>query len=211
MVTMGRSPTNTKQKLIDTASELIWKNSFGSVSVDDICKAADVRKGSFYHYFPSKVSLAVAALEEFFINMRPLMDDIFSAARPPLERYEMLVEEMYNKQKEIADLYGRVCGCPYGSIGSEMAGQDEDIRKKTEELYERFERYHENALRDMKSEGLLSDTTDTKILAGKIQAYIMGIMMMARIQNDLNIIRRDLRDGVFRIIGVKQQIAEDQI
>jgi hypothetical protein len=38
--------TDTKQKLIDTALELVCKSSYGSVSVDDICKASDVKKGS---------------------------------------------------------------------------------------------------------------------------------------------------------------------
>ena len=37
---MGRPGHDTKQTLIDTALELIWKSSYGSVSVDDICKAA---------------------------------------------------------------------------------------------------------------------------------------------------------------------------
>lgn len=44
---MGRSPTKTKTRLLETANELIWKSSYGSVSVDDICTASGVNKGSF--------------------------------------------------------------------------------------------------------------------------------------------------------------------
>jgi Bacterial regulatory proteins, tetR family len=50
--------TDKRQALIDAAFELIWTNSYGAVSVDDICRAAGARKGSFYHFFRSKVDLA---------------------------------------------------------------------------------------------------------------------------------------------------------
>jgi TetR/AcrR family transcriptional repressor of nem operon len=75
---MSKTIPDTKQMLIDTASELIWKNSYGSVSVDDICKAADVKKGSFYHFFPLKVDLAIAAMEEFYQSKKAVFDRIFS-------------------------------------------------------------------------------------------------------------------------------------
>jgi len=48
-----RQDNTTKQKLLETAMELIWVSSYGSVGVDDICKRAGVSKGSFYHFFPS--------------------------------------------------------------------------------------------------------------------------------------------------------------
>jgi TetR/AcrR family transcriptional repressor of nem operon len=72
---MGRTTTDTKQKLIDTALELILKSSYGSVSVHDICKAADVKKGRFYDFFPSKVDLAIAAMEESYKSLKPLYEN----------------------------------------------------------------------------------------------------------------------------------------
>ena len=35
-------------------------------------------------------------------------------------------------------------------------------------------------------------------------SYVIGQMMMARIQNSLEAIRRDLKDGIFRIMGAKE-------
>ena len=56
---MGRT-SDAKEKLLHVAFDLIWQHSYGSVSVDDICERADVKKGSFYYFFPSKSDLAVA-------------------------------------------------------------------------------------------------------------------------------------------------------
>ena len=44
-------PSQAKENLIKAATDLIWEHSYGSTSVDDICARAEVRKGSFYHFF----------------------------------------------------------------------------------------------------------------------------------------------------------------
>ena len=51
---------NTKQRLLDTAIELIWEQSYGAVSVDHICERAGAQKGSFYHFFQSKSTGKIA-------------------------------------------------------------------------------------------------------------------------------------------------------
>src|SRR5438105_4631699 len=59
---MGRA-SNAKERLLKAAGDLIWEQSYGAVTVDAICERADVKKGSFYHFFASKAKLAVAVLE----------------------------------------------------------------------------------------------------------------------------------------------------
>lgn len=196
--------SNTKQKLIETATDLIWQSSYGSVSVDDICKAAGVRKGSFYHFFPSKVDLALAALEEHFRQNRVVLDTVFSASVPPLTRFENMADFVLEIQEQALEKYGRVCGCPFASIGCEMAGQDETIRQKTDDIFTMQLRYCENALRDATAQGVIRENTDVNAMSVEICSYVMGQMMMARIQNSLEAIRRDLKDGMFRIMGVKE-------
>jgi TetR/AcrR family transcriptional repressor of nem operon len=199
---MTHVTVDTKQRLIDTALELIWKSSYGSVSVDDICKAADVKKGSFYHFFPSKVDLAIASMEESYKAMKPLYDGIFSAGTPPLERFARLAEFVYESQMQAAAKYGRVCGCPCASLGSEMAGQEMGIRAKFDDIAHRQERYYENALRDMVADGVLPPTTNVKVKAEEAYAYILGLLMFARIQNDLEPLKRDLKPGLMRLLGL---------
>jgi len=46
-----KSNFGTKDKLLQVAFDLLWDNSYGSVSVGDICERAGVNKGSFYHFF----------------------------------------------------------------------------------------------------------------------------------------------------------------
>ena len=54
-------PSNTKAKLLDAATRSVREKGFSSTSVDDLCKAAEVTKGAFFHHFASKDALGVAA------------------------------------------------------------------------------------------------------------------------------------------------------
>jgi TetR/AcrR family transcriptional repressor of nem operon len=199
---MKCQPNTTKQKLIDTAWELLWTSSYGAVSVDDICKAAGVKKGSFYHFFPSKVDLAIASMEETFATIKPEYDSIFSPGSPPLQRFSDLADHMIAGQEEAAKRYGRVCGCPCISLGSEIAGQESGVREAFDLILSRKERYYENAIRDLIADGLVPADTDAKAKAAELSTFIIGQLTVARIQNDLTALKRTLKTGMLQVLGV---------
>lgn len=199
---MGRPATTKKQDLLNTALELMWKHSYGSVSVDDICKAADVNKGSFYYYFKSKAALAGAALDAYYQEQKPYFDDVFSPTLPPRERLERLADGELAYQKGIVDKYGDVRGCPFTTLGTEMAGQDGNIRAKVEQIGKYYERYFESMLTDLITEGLLDKKTDTKARARQLYGFLLGQLTMARIQNSLEPLESNLKEGLLRIAGI---------
>lgn len=201
---MGR-PSEAKEKLLLVAFDLIWNQSYGSVSVDQICERASVNKGSFYHFFPSKADLAVAAYEEHWREKQPELDRIFSPQIPPLERLELWCKDIYNRQKQKSAKYGHVCGCPYATLGAELATQDEKIRLKTEQLVNRTLKYVESALMDAQHHGLVS-IDNPEAAAQRVYTTVLGTLLYARIRNRLDVLL-DLEPSVMDIIGAKTAIA----
>jgi TetR/AcrR family transcriptional repressor of nem operon len=51
----------TRTRLLDAALMVIRAQGYAATTVDDICKAAGLSKGSFFHHFASKEDLAVAS------------------------------------------------------------------------------------------------------------------------------------------------------
>ena len=202
---MGRLPTNSKTKLIQTANDLIWKSSYGSVSVDEICTVSGVKKGSFYYYFSSKAELAVAVIEESYHNYELTLNELFSTPNCTTAHFKNLATCIYIKQQQASEQYGHVCGCPYASLGSEMAGNDELIRKKVDEIFHRQETFFISILREMVNSNQLPNTMNISSIASEIHSFIMGQMIMARIQNDLSHLKNDLEDGLLRILGLRQE------
>jgi TetR/AcrR family transcriptional repressor of nem operon len=192
--------SDTKQKLLNTAVTLIWESSYGSISVDDICNRAGVNKGSFYYAFKSKSDLAAAAFEDHWNKKRGMMDEIFSSQVPPLERLEKYCDRMVQDQIEKHDKFGKFCGCPFASIGSELSTQDEQIRKKAHELSERSMKYLACTLRDAEAEGIL-EAKDPVELARQVYCHVTGLIMQAKIENNPEPLK-SLKKGVLRLLGV---------
>src|SRR3954470_18677891 len=172
-------PGVTKDKLVQVAFDLIWDSSYGSVSVGDICERAGVNKGSFYHFFESKSDLAMEAYEQHWNEKRPEMDRIFSSQVAPLERLHNWCQFLCDSQKQKAEQYGRVCGCPYASIGAELATSDEKIRLKSEELSNRGRKYIENAIADAMREGVVT-ATDPVRAAQRVYCVCTGMLVEAK-------------------------------
>src|SRR6185436_4718428 len=131
---MGRT-SDANERLMDAALDLIWEESYGAVTIDDICKRADVKKGSFYYFFDSKAALAVAALEKMWRDeWKPAMDARFSPSVEPLDRIKGYLESPYLKQCQVKQETGKVLGCPVGSMGSEVSTQEIDVSAKVREI-----------------------------------------------------------------------------
>ena len=200
-----KQESETKRKILETALELIWESSYGSVSVDDICTKAGVNKGSFYYAFKSKSDLAVAAFERHWETKRPLLDQMFSAQFPPLERLQTYCKLAIEDQTERARKHGKVLGCPFACLGSEQSTQDENIRKKVEQMSTRMMKYFESLVRDFAAEGLI-ETSDPAGLGREFYFYFVGVMMQAKIENNLKVLDQ-LYPGALRILNVKQVAA----
>jgi TetR/AcrR family transcriptional regulator, transcriptional repressor for nem operon len=198
----------TKEKLLQVGFDLMWDNSYGSVSVDDICKRAGINKGSFYHFFPSKADLVVAAYEEHWKEKRPLMDGIFSPQVPPLERLRAMCREIVRGQREKAEKYGHVCGCPYASMGCEVATLDEKIRAKSEQLLNWSKKYIENAIADAMRDRAVT-ATDLGVATQRVSSVITGTMVEAKVRNDLRVFD-GMEASVMGILGV-ETVAEARI
>jgi TetR/AcrR family transcriptional regulator, transcriptional repressor for nem operon len=186
---MGRT-SNADQKLMDATLDLIWEESYGAVTIDDICQRAGVKTGSFYYFFKSKADLAVAALERLWKDdWKPSLDRTFSSSVDPLVRLQNYFGMIYEKQLEAKKKYGKILGCPVCSVGSEVSTQEADISSVIREMMARKRRYYESAIRDAVAQGAI-EPCDPAEEAVALFALLEGLITQARITNDPEILRR---------------------
>src|SRR5258708_2932648 len=77
----------TKRKLLDAAQELMLAKGYTATSVDEVCEAAGLTKGSFFHYFENKEYLGRVVAERFHASMGQLFESApFHQAKDPLDR-----------------------------------------------------------------------------------------------------------------------------
>lgn len=204
---MGRV-SDAKERLLDAAIKLVWRNSYGAVSVEDICDEAGVKKGSFYHFFPGKNELVAAAFRHLWVTNRPEYDRIFSPSVAPIQRLRQFFAYVSARQKQMHAETGCVLGCPFSSIGTELIapdGNDGGLREAIQELVRGKLCYMESALRDAMNDGSIPKGNPSA-LAKTLLFYIEGALAQARIQNDLSLLN-DVEENGMRLIGFQPEAA----
>ena len=90
---MVRSATDTRDRILVTARNLLSTHGFAGTSLHDILSAVGITKGAFYHYFKSKEALGESVLEQAIAEYHHLAQAIQSEAPGPqtLQRWLNLV------------------------------------------------------------------------------------------------------------------------
>jgi len=193
--------TDTRERLLEAALHLIWAESLGAASVDAICERAEVRKGSFYHFFKSKEDLVATALETHFETARVDFDRLFSPSVAPVDRLRGFFEQIVKKQQMKADSVGRVVGCPYGSAAAASTPEDKLVQDAVHEIMATWKKYIETTLRD----GVADGSIPKQDIADAVQTifdYVEGTMMAGRIQNSMGPIKKMGRIA-FKLLGLE--------
>lgn len=186
-----QTTSDTQQRILDSARELIFARSYADVGVADICEHAGVKKGSFYHFYPSKQALTLAVLDAQYVDIKEKMiDAAFAKDLPPLQRLERFSEIAYQFQKHINLQTGQVLGCPFGNLANELSTQDESIRERIEQIISKLQKLLSGVLEEAQQNRELPQDVDTMATAQAMLAYFEGVLLMAKNQNDPEVIRR---------------------
>lgn len=86
METAAPPRKDARARLLDAALTVIRGKGLAASSVDDICRAAGVTKGAFFHHFRSKEDLAVAAAGHFGLLADALFDAPWTTLPTPADR-----------------------------------------------------------------------------------------------------------------------------
>ncbi len=105
------------EDIINTGMELIRKNGYHNVGINQILKEAKLPKGSFYNFFSSKEDFAVTILNQYGENAKETITSFLTNQDlTPLERlksfYRMLVEA--NEEDKYAG------GCLINTVSNEV-------------------------------------------------------------------------------------------
>lgn len=197
---------DTRAALLDAALEMIWTQSYGGVSVDDICAKAEAKKGSFYHYFSSKSELASAAMEHLWNGMKPELDQLFSPQLAPLDRLKAYAHKVVSDQESGHRRFGYIIGCPFTSVGSEQCSCKDGLSQKSGEIFARVRKYFRSAIQDAVNDGAVPAVEPCRA-ATELLTYELGALSLARVSNSLEPL-----EALFDVwMGILRRGAKDEL
>ncbi|WP_431682983.1 TetR/AcrR family transcriptional regulator [Kitasatospora sp. KL5] len=182
---MGRTST-AHERLLDAACELLHDRGYSAVGVAEICARADVRKGSFYHFFASKQALTLAAVDAHWAVQQKVWRSVLGDAgepplEPPLERLRQLLEAQAAAQRADKAAGGSVRGCLLGNLALELSGQEREIQARLAAIFD------EQAALVL---GVLAEAAATEAVAADAEtaralvAHLEGAVLLAKLADD---------------------------
>ena len=177
--------SSARERLIDSACQLVHARSYASTSVDDLCAAAGVQKGSFYHFFAAKHDLVLAALDRQWATAQPeILEPAFARDAPPEQRFERFFRLAADRQ------HGEVVrGCPFGNLAAEVGTLETSVRQRVAAVFDGYVGYFEAALHDAAAVGLLNQA-DVETTAAAVLASFQGALLLAKTRNDPSVIEQ---------------------
>ncbi len=188
-----RSPDSkapTKRKLLEAAQQLMLAKGFPATTLDEICAAAGVTKGSFFHYFAGKEDLGKAVLEHFMGGRFQAMQAApFLKKRDPLERVYGYVDFVIKMSKDPSTLQG----CLLGSFAQELSDTHPKIREQCGHYFDQWAAALKRDLDAAKAEYAPRATFDTQSLSEHFIVVIEGALILVKAKQDGKILGKQLR------------------
>ena len=160
-----------------------------------------MQKGSFYHFFPSKVELALAVIDRYSAGGLEALERLVDGPGSPLSRLVDYLDGLGEAQVELRASCGRVLGCPIGNLGLEMSTQEPALRERLRREVDRSVEAFDTVLEQAVATGELKPR-DTRRTARSLLALVEGTLMLAKMNDDPRLLS-DLRRDVLLLIGAE--------
>lgn len=180
---MGRT-SEARDKILSAAETLIEERGYTALGVAEICAAAGVPKGSFYHFFESKQALALTVVDEHWTAQHRQWTALLGSDRPPLRRLRDLFEATETLQRVGQRDHGNVVGCLFGNLALELRNQAEDVRHRLQEIFDAQIDLIEQVVTEAHERGDIAATVDPREAARSIVAQLEGRVLFAKLLDD---------------------------
>ncbi|MGV9229690.1 TetR/AcrR family transcriptional regulator [Streptomyces nigra] len=179
---MGRT-SDAKNKILTAARSLLEQRGYSALGVAEICKTAEVPKGSFYYFFESKEALALAVIDEQWAAERRDWEGILRGDAEPLERLKQLFEATENRQRNGQETCGVVAGCMFGNLSLEMSNQTDAVRERLQQIFEDQVDMVEATIAEALGRGEI-EVADPREAARSVVAQLEGQVLFAKLYNN---------------------------
>lgn len=173
---------DARTRLLEAARDVIRAQGFAATSIDDLCRAAGVSKGAFFHHFGSKTALGVAAAEFWSETTSALFEGApYHAPSDPLDRLLAYLQF----RREIIDGEIAAFTCLVGTMAQEVHDTHPEIRDAcAASILGHAETLEPDIRAAMEARGIEDGAWTAADLARHTQAVLQGAFILAKASGD---------------------------
>lgn len=175
--------SDSRERLLAAATDLFVGGSFHKIGIAEICTTAGVNKGTFYHFFPSKLELLLEVIDRYVAVIAAKYRDIAASDESPARKVRNVFMVPQSQNEAWKAVHGVASGCFLGTIILEIAATEPIVRDKAKWAIGEWS----SALTPIVEEFLRAEkiqNIDVPAAADVLIGLMQGAHVMAKVKND---------------------------
>ena len=191
--------TNAKSRMIRAAADLFHKQGVHLTTPEEIVKAAGATMNQFYHHFANKEGLVHHVLRTYYDAIKDA-DGPVNSVNYQISSWRD-VEKWFSAHIKLQKRFLMKRGCPFGTIGNELMGQDGAVREDLGRIFELVKGRLAAFFTKEKSEGRFTKNVSAELLADFCIATIQGAMLLGKVKKDSKPVETTVREALAHLKG----------
>ncbi len=170
----------TKERLLEAGLAMLLERGYHDLGIQEVLKATNTPRGSFYHHFGSKEDFALQVVDRYMQEVHAGLEECLKdTSRPPLERVRHFF--VSTKEKYRGEGY---LGCLLGGLGQELSGVSEVFRAKIDGCLAEISRQVSVCLAEAREQGDLPAEADPHEMADLLVDCWEGAALRSRLRRN---------------------------
>src|SRR6201995_1345801 len=173
----GRPREFDTDAVLASASQVFWNPGYHATSIDDLCKATGLLRGSLYGVFGDKHGILLAALDHYAEGSVARLAERLNAPVPP-------DEALRNALMHYARVAGALSGqrsCFITNTALEMQHDDEEMRARVAAIQRRMATLLAASVIRGQASGAFNSTLDEKAVGDFLLCVMQGLRVLGRV------------------------------
>ncbi len=172
---------DVRQSILENGQRIMAGKGFSAVGLNEVLAAAQVPKGSFYHYFGSKEAFGEAMLERYFEGYLAELDTMLCSPGLTMAQRLMAYWQHWQETQSFFNCQGK---CLAVKLGAEVADLSEAMRLALKRGTTGITTRLRAAIEAGVAEGSLSVDGDPDSVAQSLYQLWVGASVLAKIARD---------------------------
>jgi len=187
-----------EEKIIQAAIEVFREKGIEKTKVSDIVKAAGIAQGTFYLYFPSRLSVMPAIAKVMVEKIIAAIKEGISIQEPFAKQLEKVVDIVFSLTEDYRDVFALI----YAGIT-----QTEHM-KEWENIYAPYYEWMNNFLYEAQQQGIirpsLNTTRSSKLIIGLVESAAEQIYLYDDSEEEsIRLQKLELLDFLHHALGLR--------
>lgn len=181
----GRPRQFNEDAVLAAAASAFWGHGYHATSIDDLCAATGLLRGSLYAAYGDKRGMFLAALDKYAEGRIERLARSLESSEP---NREVLREALLYYTRTAADLNG-LRACFITNTALELLPQDQIVAERIQQIFRRMAALLATAVKRAQAVGIFKAQQDEQTIGNFLLCVIQGLRILSKACDEKDLIK----------------------